>query len=201
MQPLSPPPGFVAPASFWEEVQTGWTSEGRHYHTLQHLAETLARYHEVQQGPGWRQPLEVYLALLAHDLVYDVKRKDNEARSAQWGARWAEQLGLDAARVAALVEATASHGAAPPVQDTDLLLFLDCDLSILGAPPERYLAYTRGVMAEYAPLYPEPLFRAGRMQFVKSMLDHEHVFHTAFFRERLEAAARANLQRELAALT
>jgi predicted metal-dependent HD superfamily phosphohydrolase len=200
MEPLAPP-GFVAPASLWEEVQTGWSSEGRHYHTLQHLTEALAQYHAVRQGPGWRQPLEVFLALLAHDIVYDVKRQDNEAQSALWGARWAERLGLDSARVAALVHATASHGGSPPVQDTDLLLFLDCDLSILGAGPERYAQYVRDVAAEYAPMYPEPLFRAGRMRFVQSMLRQEHVFHTAFFQELLEPRARENLERELEALT
>jgi predicted metal-dependent HD superfamily phosphohydrolase len=205
MEPVAPPPpGFDAPPSLWEEVRTGWTSPGRHYHTLQHLGETLAQYREVQQGPGWRQPREVFLALLAHDLVYDVTRQDNEAQSAMWGARWAERLGLQPERVAALVNATASHGGAQmspqATQDTDLLLFLDCDLAVLGASPARYAEYARGVAAEYAPLYPEPLFRAGRLRFVQSMLAQPQVFHTQFFRDRLEAAARANLQTELSAL-
>lgn len=193
------PANLDAPDSLWEEVERGYSSSGRHYHTLQHLDEVLQRYTEVAYGPGWSAPREVYLALLAHDIVYDVTRADNEAESATWGARWADALGLDAPRVSQLVLATA-HTPRPQASDRDLLHLIDCDLSVLGAAPGRYEAYERGVAAEYEPIYPGPLYRQGRRHFLEGLLAREHIFSSPFFRERLEAQARINLARARDAL-
>ena len=193
------PTGFDAPSALWEEVERGYSSSGRHYHTLQHLDEVLQRYSEVARGPGWSAPREVFLALLAHDIVYDVSRSDNEPESAKWGERWATALGLDAARVSLLVLATA-HTPRPQASDRDLLHLIDCDPSVLGAAPGRYEAYERGVAAEYEPIYPGPLYRQGRRHFIEGVLAREHIFSSPFFRERLEALARINLARARDAL-
>lgn len=195
-------PTLAIPTDLWTEVANAYSAPGRHYHTLAHIADLVDHYDAVAKGPGWNQPAEVFLAILAHDIVYNVARTDNERDSAVWGRARATSLGFDGERVATLVEAT-THGArlseSDPA-DSDLLHFLDCDLSILGAQPKRYDAYEHEVAAEYSTLYPGPLFRQGRKHFLEGMIRREHLFHTVFFRKRLEETARANLLRAYAAL-
>lgn len=170
----------------------------RHYHTLQHLRECLA-YCESASALA-RRPEEVALALWFHDAVYDPRRQDNEARSAEWARASILAAGCEAAvaeRVAQLVLATATHQAQG--DDPDTLLLLDVDLAILGAAPARFDEYERQVRAEYAHV-PEADFRAGRARFLQGLLARPRLYATAPFHDALEQRARANLQRSIAAL-
>lgn len=196
------PQAFQPQGTFWFELVAAYGSPGRYYHTLQHIEEMAELYSIAAKEVGWEKPREVFLAVLAHDVVYDVARTDNEAVSAQWGARWAMGLKLDALAVASLIRATASHTQEEAVlaEEPDLGLFLDCDLAILGAPAERYDDYERGVAAEYRQVHPEFAYRSGRTAFLESMLAREHVFHTPFFQDNLEPRARQNMERAWKAL-
>lgn len=170
----------------------------RHYHTLQHLRECLA-YAEASASLA-RRPEEVALALWFHDAVYDPRRDDNEARSADWAHASVLAAGCDPAvaeRVRALVLATATHEAAGG--DADSRVLLDIDLAILGAPAERFAEYERQVRAEYAHV-PEPDFRAGRARLLAGLLARPRLYATAPFHDALEARARANIAASLAAL-
>jgi predicted metal-dependent HD superfamily phosphohydrolase len=194
------PPGWPADPGLWAEARAAYASAGRHYHTWAHVAD-VARWFGIvaAEGPGWRSPVDVFCAVLAHDAVYDVTRADNEAASAELARRWChERLGRDPEAAVRMVLATAGHGAPPPSGDADLLSFLDCDLAILGAAPDGYDRYAAGVEAEYTAFLPVELYRAGRKRFLERMVAQEHLFHTPFFRARLGDAARANLRRELA---
>jgi predicted metal-dependent HD superfamily phosphohydrolase len=179
----------------------------RAYHDARHLTEVLAWFDVVADGPGWARPIDVFLALLFHDAVYDplAPHGRNEAASAQlardWIARTAAWAAADAARVAELVLLTARHGALDPDTlraDPDAQLFLDCDLAIVGAAPARYDDYERAIAREYAAV-PADAFRAGRRAFLDKLAARERLFFSDFFHARLDAAARANLARVLAA--
>lgn len=170
----------------------------RHYHTLQHLRECLA-YAEAAASLA-RRPEEVALALWFHDAVYDPRRDDNEARSADWARASVLAAGCETAvadRVQALVLATATHEAAGDDPDTHLLL--DIDLAILGAAPERFDQYEQQVRAEYAHV-PDPDFRAGRARLLAGLQARPRLYATPAFHDALEARARSNLARSLAAL-
>ncbi|MEZ4241787.1 MAG: hypothetical protein R3F59_37690 [Myxococcota bacterium] len=107
--------------------------------------------------------------------------------------------GADPERCAALVLATAGHGGAIPADDPDLASFLDCDLSILGAAPDRYDRYEADVAREYLTVVTPEAYRAGRASFLASMAGRTPTFHTAWLEERLGERARSNLRRALAA--
>ena len=180
-----------APEGFWEELRTAYATPGRFYHTWRHVEEVLARWQEVAQGPGWQDPKQSWLAVLFHDAVYE--HADDEARSAAlcrdaaW--RWFQ---LDASRAAELIRFTASHGR-NQVNDPDAAHFLDCDMAILGAEPARFAEYEADIAREYAFVDPE-VFRAGRRAFLERVLEAERIFLSDFWRERLEARARANIR-------
>jgi predicted metal-dependent HD superfamily phosphohydrolase len=144
-------------------------------------------------------PTVVQLAVWFHDAVYDALKHDNEARSADLTRAFLDDSTLAPARqqrVAFLIERTADHIQPQPPDDADLLLFLDADLSILGAPEEAYWAYARQVRQEYR-LVPDLLYRPGRRQVLTKMLAAPVLFRTPALRAELDAAARRNLQLEI----
>lgn len=179
------------------ELQRCYGEPQRHYHTLQHLDECLAWFEREKEAA--ERPGEVALALWFHDAVYDVHAHDNEARSADWarGAMLSAGVPADAAeRVHALVIAT-RHDAEPEGRDAELLI--DIDLSILGADPARFDEYERQVHAEYA-FVPDKVRRPRRRAILQRFLAREAIYATPRMHALLEARARANLARSIAAL-
>ena len=123
----------------------------------------------------------------------------NERQSADWASD--ALLGAGAApevaqRVHALVMVTC-HDRRPHTGDEALLL--DVDLAILGAPPVVFGVYEAQIAAEYSSV-PEPVRRSRRQRILQGFLDRERIFHSEYFRDRLEAQARTNLARSIAAL-
>ncbi len=146
--------------------------------------------------------LDVWLALLFHDAIYVPGRKDNEAASANLAerllARWPPRALFDPARTRRLIELTSLHGHLDfPALTPDEALFVDCEMAILGASPERYAAYEAGIAEEYRPHVLGPLFRLGRRRFLSGLLGAPRIFASNFFHHRLDAPARRNLRRAL----
>jgi len=200
---VTPTPSVpTLPPEQWSALGTAYATPPRAYHNIQHVHEVLRHFEAVAAGPGWTQPGEVYLAVLYHDAIYEPGRRDNESRSAQLAAehiaRWLADAGVDAARVAALIELTARHGQFIPGDvDRDAGLFLDCDMAILGAEPAAFDAYDRGIAAEYRGHVPAWLFKLNRRRFLKALLARERIFLSDFFHERFDAQARHNLRRAI----
>ena len=193
---------LVLPPAQQAALEAAYATPPRAYHDFAHVAAVLRHYRDVAAGPGWRQPAEVWLAVLYHDAVYEPGQGDNEARSAllarEHMARWLPDAGIDVDRVAQLVELTARHGQLQPDDvDGDAALFLDCDMAILGAPPAAFDAYDHGIAAEYRGRVPAFVYRLNRRRFLKALLARERIFLSDFFHARLDAQARANLRRAL----
>ncbi len=196
---------IALPALQLAGIEAAYAVPPRAYHDFGHVHEVLRHYDAVAAGPGWVQPDEVRLAVLYHDAIYEPGRKDNEARSAAFAvadiARWLPDSGVDAGRVAALIELTARHGGFSPADfgktavADDTCHFLDCDMAILGAEPAVFDAYDRAIAAEYRGHVPDWLFRINRRRFLKALLARPRIFLSGFFHERLDAQARANLRR------
>ncbi len=188
---LRPPEGVHA------ELCARYGEPHRAYHTLEHLGECLAQLEEARALAA--RPHEVALALWFHDAVYDPRASDNEQQSAVWAERVLLAAGASAElahRVAALVLAT-KHDAMPEPGDSALLV--DVDLSILGAERARFDAYETQVRREYE-WVPDAAYREGRARVLRSFLERPRIYATAHFHDRLEARARDNLRRSLAAL-
>ena len=176
----------------------------RAYHGQSHIDAMLDGLHRL--GAAIADPARVELAIWYHDAIYDPAAPDNEARSAALlrheMAGLADPVLLDAAET--MVRLTAGHTLPPELSGPrrgDCALFLDLDLAVLGASPEDYAAYERGIAAEYLPLHGAAAYGAGRAAFLRGMLDRPRLFHTDRFHAALDGPARANLRRALDALT
>ena len=177
------------------DLLAAYAEPQRKYHTVQHLGECLALVESVRALVV--RPAEVEAGLWFHDAVYDVERSDNETRSAEWARSALLTGGVPAdacARVYGLVMVTLHH--AQPA-DVDQQFLIDIDLSILGAPPERFTEYEAQIREEYS-FVPEALFRQKRGSILQSFLGRERIFGTAQFYAQREAQARENLKNALA---
>jgi predicted metal-dependent HD superfamily phosphohydrolase len=179
----------------------------RRYHTAVHVMWVLR--HVAELAAAQATPLDVpalQLAALYHDIVYDPRATDNEARSAVLARQAAVELGWPADRadlVHRWVEATAHRRHdAPAAEHVDAheAVLLDADLAILGAAPAEYQAYVHGVRAEYQHV-PASAWRTGRAEVLRGFLARPQLFLTATMRAARESRARANLTAELATLT
>lgn len=197
--PLTIPPAQRA------AIEAAYATPPRAYHNFLHVQEVLRHYDAVATGPGWAQPAEVWLAVLYHDAIHEAGRRDNEARSAELAvehiAHWLPDAGIDAQRVAALINLTARHGRFSPADfdadaaAADAMHFLDCDMAILGAEPAVFDAYDRGIAAEYRGHVPAWVFKLNRRRFLKALLARERIFLSEYFHGRFDAQARRNLRR------
>ena len=166
----------------------------RKYHTVQHLDECFARFDEARELA--QKAYEIELALWFHDAIYDVRRQDNEERSADWARSAAARAGAAEAvcsRLHQLILAT-KHDAEPPSPDAALLV--DVDLAILGAAPERFDEYERQIRDEYS-WVPGFVFRRKRREILQGFVARPRLYNTTHFRDRYEARARANLIRSI----
>lgn len=178
---LAPPDGAALLARYAEPART--------YHNLEHLEEVLDW---TRQAPV-PEPHGVALALFYHDAIYDPRREDNEEASAalaQTELRRAGYTGI--ATVVELILAT-RHLTERPVLDPLQEWMVDIDLSILGAEPERFRRYHEDVRREYH-WVPAPLYAAARRKVLQSFLSRPRIYATSYFHDRLEEAARRNLQ-------
>jgi predicted metal-dependent HD superfamily phosphohydrolase len=147
----------------------------------------------------------VFLALLFHDAVYIPGSRDNEKASAELASRLLRRHSRleekEVAEIHRMILATADHRVDEGELSRDLRATLDIDMSILGAPWERYCWYADGVRKEYCPaVTTRSRFVAGRIAFLSKVLASRTIFHTPEGVARWEETARENVARELRTL-
>jgi len=165
----------------------------RYYHTLDHVAACLSGLDHNASAADHVE--EVELALWYHDAVYDPKRPDNEALSAELAREELMQLGVHDAAVARVCEhiaATQHHRA----RSRDGVLVIDLDLGILGAPPDVYERFEQNIRREYAFVI-EKDYVTGRSRVLTGFLSRPQIYQTSTLRAALEGRARANLSAAL----
>lgn len=185
-------PAAVADAG--RDLLHRWSQPHRRYHDTAHLVAVLSTLEDLAA------PVDVRFAAWYHDAVYDPRLPDNEERSAQLAVDALTGLGLGdrAPEVARLVRLTASHDPVP--EDVNGALLCDADLAVLAGSPEEYDRYAAAVREEYRHV-PDDAFRSGRAAVLRHLLDLPVLYRGAGPYERWEAPARANLRRELDALS
>ena len=175
----------------------------RKYHAWSHIEQLLDAFRGVADRIHHQDA--TLAAIYYHDAVYDVFSPTNEEDSADLlAAEMADILPpaeLSLAR--RMVIATKRHEIDEnfsPAEAEDCRMFLDMDMSILGAAPADYRAYADNIRKEYAAI-DDALFLPGRKQLLEGFLQRDRLFLTDEFHDRLEAQARANIADEIARLS
>ncbi len=181
------------------DIAVRYAKRGRYYHTAKHLCQLFLLLERV--GEKLTRPEAVMWAVFYHDIIYNPLRKDNEERSAKYARKIMRQLNIPEETIALteqLILAT-QHHIAPPDALPDFQYFLDADLAILGAKPEKYERYTKAIRREYR-LIPDFMYRPGRRRVLEQLLAKPTLYYTPPFFKRFEARARENMLRELNSL-
>ena len=116
-----------AAAPMKAEVLARYGEPGRAYHNLSHALRVWADVMRHAAEEGIENTGAVQMAALLHDVVYDTRRQDNEALSAEFAVQWGRKLGIASAtidRAAEMILATQKHG---PTDAADIGLVLDAD--------------------------------------------------------------------------
>lgn len=186
-------------ANIFDGLITRHDEPGRFYHRIEHVAAVLRALVELTND---LDPILVATAFF-HDAIYDPERSDNEAMSAELAATVLPAVRVPDAAIAIITEtinATSTHHVPANAIAPELCAtFLDADLSILGAFPQRYAWYTEAIRAEYHHL-DDDTFRTGRTAVLRSFLDRDQLYFTDAGRTAWEDSARRNLTREIASL-
>lgn len=184
--------GSDVPTSMISRLIPRYGEPHRRYHTWLHIGACF----EAAEHLVTPLSLEIVLALLYHDAVYDPERRDNEERSAALLMEDGERAGVDAAalkKARAMVLAT-KHDSVPETDDAGIVV--DADLSILAASEAVFDKYEDAIRQEYGFVDDAP-FAVGRAKIMQSFLDRERIFRTRIGYDMWEEAARVNLKRSV----
>jgi predicted metal-dependent HD superfamily phosphohydrolase len=178
------------PAAVWSALHSYYTEPARAYHNLTHIHACLTELDAAPVPVEDRIALE--LALWFHDVIYDAKAKDNEAKSSGLFQQFATEAKLSPALIAdvACLILITKHDKPPISRDEQWIV--DIDLSILGSEPVAFARYEEQIRVEYA-WVPHADFCKGRAAVLEHFLDRERLYSTAYFFQRYETQARVNL--------
>jgi len=187
-------------ANIFHDIKHAYNDHRRHHHGMLHIAEMIAESekHEITNRRAF------LAAIIFHDFVYKAERYDkstykgisNEEESARECARYLKHYGqhdiID--RSCALIRMTEDHKA--PEGDHEAWLFIDIDMSVIGAPPKRYQKYAHDILSEFLHVFRLKEYMFGRFGFLNAKLDAKvPIFKTPQY-AHLEPAARDNMRWE-----
>lgn len=181
--------------SIFARLKQSYGEPDRHYHNLHHVVDCLTIL--ALYTTPLEDDLAIRIALWFHDMIYDVRRKDNEIKSSKAARQMLTGTGLDArfiGTVCRLIEVT-DHK--QPVKTEAEKIIADVDMTILGSEPEQYKRYSKQIRQEYS-VFTDQEFKRGRTAFLDHFLTKDRIYHTQFYNDMYEQKARNNMQREYA---
>ncbi|KAJ7489191.1 hypothetical protein FB451DRAFT_1390364 [Mycena latifolia] len=184
-----------------EGLQSRYSEPQRHYHTLEHISYM---FNALKPDAPAHEAIE--LAIWFHDCVYDPVKGGpwNEKESIRVWEEFADSTRSQAMAdlkqpVSTLIEATILHQLPDVLPEglnaSEVALFLDLDMGILGESREAYEKYSQEIRQEYSH-YSAEAYRAGRAKVLQSFLLHERIF-LGRDTEAIEKRARENIQGEI----
>lgn len=169
----------------------------RCYHNLTHIKSLYTIWTQYQHLLVY--PKSLQFAIWYHDAIYQPTQSNNEENSAQLAKIHLSSLQLPPTLInqcCQYILATKTHTLPIDIDTVDAQFMLDIDLSILGAEPRKYKTYIQQIRKEYQ-MYPDRVYKEGRIKVLGQFLKKQFMYHTEFMREQYEEQARQNMNAEL----
>ncbi|BAZ07199.1 HD domain-containing protein [Calothrix sp. NIES-3974] len=169
-------------------IARAYGNSSRFYHNLTHIKDVLQ---SIQLLHKYGQDLtSLKFAAWFHDIVYNPKWNNNEAKSAKFARVCLQKLSVDESiihRVSELILLTQHHRV--DSNDIDGQILLDADLAILGSDWSKYRLYAQNIRREYSWVSDDNYILA-RKAILAKFLARPQIY---FFLEELEVTARQNM--------
>ena len=163
-----------------ESIIKHWSEPQRSYHSIDHLKDLLEMIKKlnVPTGPKDFDPQSprlidnhlFYLLVITaiyHDIIYDPKSKDNEAKSAEYFKSKVKNKTLFDKIICDAILATKTHKTANRVSK----IFNSLDMDILNRDYPELLKWEKGIYQEYK-FYGNENYKKGRLEFLESELNN-----------------------------
>ena len=179
-------------SDLWKSIETKYTEKHRTYHNLKHLEELFSYFDDYKTH--LEQPDLVAFSIFYHDIIYNIWKKDNEEKSADFALEVLNTLlpELSLEIIKEQIVATKTHES----EHLDTQYLIDFDLAVLGQSSEVYQQYSKLIRTEYK-LVPSLLYKQGRKKVLQHFIDKPFIYKTNSFIEKFEEQAKTNLQNEL----
>lgn len=180
--------------AYWNEIAAYYSRPDRHYHNLPHLENILAVLMPVKSKvTDWQT---MVFSIAYHDIIYNTLKSNNEEKSAELAHNRLSALLVPIQQIdicCKQILATKGHNI---INNEDINMFTDADLSILGTNSEEYNRYASLIREEYK-LYPDFIYNTGRLKILKHFLRMQRIYKTDYFYNKYEEKARINIENEM----
>lgn len=179
----------------FSEIISAYNQNHRYYHNIKHLVQMFSLYDKNNYFNNI-----VFFATFYHDFVYRIGYKFNELHSAFIIRSRLMQINIsdkDINKIEKYIKATELHyvDKKDNLNDNDINIFLDCDMSILGTNKEEYQEYFLKIRKEYEQ-YQEEIYKKYRVKFLKKLIKEDKIFKSSMF-ENFENKAKENIKFEI----
>lgn len=177
-------------------LQVLYSQPGRHYHNFEHILQVINFLCDNLKYID--NPRVIFWTTLFHDIVYDTHSdfEYNENESAKFAKN--ELTGKlpdeEIKKVCLFINATAMHD--NRLRNSDLLLFLDADIAILGAESKIYKKYSNNIRKEYS-WVAEQQYADARIKVLQNFLARKRIYSTDIIYNLFEKQARINMLNEI----
>jgi len=159
--------GIPSNESTYEALLKAYSEKHRRYHTGKHIDAILK--HLDSAAVLANDAYEIEVALWFHDAIYKPFSAKNEHDSAVWASTFLSENGVSQERIDRINSLIMATIHTAETEDSDQLLIVDIDLSILGSSRAVYEQFEKDVRYEYK-LVPYFLYRKKRKEILTSFL-------------------------------
>jgi predicted metal-dependent HD superfamily phosphohydrolase len=202
----------------YDELISLYITPNRTYHTITHIENMVNSIYELLKIYSFNnhdiRKAELIFAAFFHDAIYNPTTHDtyvpedqdsDEVLSAKIAIKSLKFMGLDnihsLSHIYELIALTDGHKIDPNLH-TELLIqeiFVDSDISILGAIKPKYYEYKTGIWKEYTHINVDR-FIAGRLEFLTQYIKKKAIFNTEYMNQMYNEQAYININGEITEL-
>lgn len=192
---------WICSSGVWFEKMISLYSEPhRYYHNLQHISELLNKAKNLVKiyNLSVSEANCLMTAIWFHDAVYNPMSKTNEDDSIKLLNDFVDDvnlLNLDELKIVSEMIAATKNHLNHPRGNKLIDLFLDLDLSILGASSVRFNEYCDQIRQEYI-FVDDKTYSVERKKILNHFLTYQSLFRTEWGK-KLSDSANQNLTKEL----
>ncbi len=147
-----------------------WNESHRSYHNMDHYADIDNMIEQDFRNNKFDEKTYEKLRLvnLFHDIIYDVKRTDNEQKSAEFfESLCLEKTNTDILEIKQSIIDTQSHKGTIELSEK----FNKYDMNIVERDYDSLLKWENGIYSEYSTICNNEEYKKGRIAFLESIVE------------------------------